>query len=184
MRSISDDTRSLGCRFQTRIRSRLYRNTSGFHLSGNPCRNPDSRKRGPHLPHRPVWLEMEPGQKTSDQRPLRDSLEQSALRFLDEKGPGRDPRLLLFRVDTGQGNDPLHGTRIEGPLHGRIPGFVILTTAANASIRDIHHRMPLVLLPEQVAPWIQDEAAARRMTQLVPLGMETAPYLFQQPRLF
>lgn len=62
--------------------------------------------------------------------------------------------------------------------------FVIFTTAANASIRDIHHRMPLVLLPEQVAPWIQDETAARRMTQLVPPGMETAPYLFQQPRLF
>lgn len=62
--------------------------------------------------------------------------------------------------------------------------FVILTTQANASICDIHHRMPLVLEPEQVGPWIQDEEAARQITELVPPMMETVPYLFEQPRLF
>lgn len=62
--------------------------------------------------------------------------------------------------------------------------FVILTTKANDSIRDIHHRMPLVLREDQVTPWIRDEAAARRMTDLTPPGMITRPALFEQPRLF
>lgn len=62
--------------------------------------------------------------------------------------------------------------------------FVILTTKANNSIRDIHHRMPLVLREDQVTPWIGDEAAARRMTDLTPPEMITRPALFEQPRLF
>ncbi len=62
--------------------------------------------------------------------------------------------------------------------------FVILTTKANDSIRDIHHRMPLVLREDQVTPWIRDEAAARRMTDLTPPEMITRPALFEQPRLF
>lgn len=62
--------------------------------------------------------------------------------------------------------------------------FVILTTKANDSIRDIHHRMPLVLREDQVTPWIRDEAAARRMTDLTPPEMITRPALFELPRLF
>ena len=62
--------------------------------------------------------------------------------------------------------------------------FVILTTKANDSNRDIHHRMPLVLREDQVTPWIRDEAAARRMTDLTPPEMITRPALFEQPRLF
>ena len=62
--------------------------------------------------------------------------------------------------------------------------FVILTTKANDSIRDIHHRMPLVLREDRVTPWIRDEAAARRMTDLTPPEMITRPALFEQPRLF
>lgn len=62
--------------------------------------------------------------------------------------------------------------------------FVILTTKANDSIRDIHHRMPLVLREDQVTPWIRDEAAARRMTDLTPPEMISRPALSEQPRLF
>ena len=36
----------------------------------------------------------------------------------------------------------------------------------------------------QVPPWIRDEAAARRMTDLTPPEMITRPALFEQPRLF
>ena len=59
--------------------------------------------------------------------------------------------------------------------------FVILTTAANASVRDIHHRMPLILSPEEVAPWILDPARTQAFLRLVPPMMETDAL---QPRLF
>lgn len=38
--------------------------------------------------------------------------------------------------------------------------FVILTEAANASISDVHDRMPVILRGEQVDEWIADSAAA------------------------
>lgn len=34
--------------------------------------------------------------------------------------------------------------------------FVILTTEANASVRDVHHRMPVILTGSEVRPWICD----------------------------
>ena len=34
--------------------------------------------------------------------------------------------------------------------------YVILTTEGNESIREIHHRMPVVLLPNQIEQWIED----------------------------
>lgn len=41
--------------------------------------------------------------------------------------------------------------------------FVILTTNANGSIEDVHHRMPLILLKEQIKPWILEEEKAREI---------------------
>ena len=38
--------------------------------------------------------------------------------------------------------------------------FVILTTAPNASVENIHDRMPLILTRDQVRPWLIDAAAA------------------------
>ncbi len=46
--------------------------------------------------------------------------------------------------------------------------FTILTTAPNASVADVHDRMPLVLPPEAVRPWLSDEAAARRLLHAEP----------------
>lgn len=40
------------------------------------------------------------------------------------------------------------------------PCYVILTTAANPSVVDIHDRMPLVLQPDQIDPWLEDTGAA------------------------
>lgn len=38
--------------------------------------------------------------------------------------------------------------------------FVILTTAANASVADIHHRMPVILTGDTRERWLTDPAAA------------------------
>ncbi|MEQ2441435.1 SOS response-associated peptidase family protein [Solibaculum intestinale] len=35
--------------------------------------------------------------------------------------------------------------------------YVILTTAANTSVSDIHDRMPVVLLPDQLDAWVRDK---------------------------
>lgn len=59
--------------------------------------------------------------------------------------------------------------------------FVILTTDANASIRDIHHRMPLVLTEQEVRPWILDSSRTQEFLKQVPPMMETES---MQPRLF
>ncbi len=41
--------------------------------------------------------------------------------------------------------------------------FVILTRAANADMAPVHHRMPLILGPESVRPWLTREAEARAL---------------------
>ena len=41
--------------------------------------------------------------------------------------------------------------------------FVILTRAANADMAPVHHRMPLILAPEAVRPWLTREDAARTL---------------------
>lgn len=53
--------------------------------------------------------------------------------------------------------------------------FVILTTRANASVQDIHHRMPVILRPDQVRLWLCD----RRMTE--PLLQGCDPLLDSVP---
>lgn len=53
--------------------------------------------------------------------------------------------------------------------------FVVLTTAANESVLPVHHRMPVVLLPDALGRWAQDvgyatqylRAAMPAMTQLL-----------------
>lgn len=46
--------------------------------------------------------------------------------------------------------------------------FVILTTAANESMEDIHNRMPVVLTKEEVEPWILDNNYTSKILQQVP----------------
>ena len=46
--------------------------------------------------------------------------------------------------------------------------FVILTTEANASMADIHSRMPLILLPEALDSWIYDTSSAMRILHSAP----------------
>ena len=46
--------------------------------------------------------------------------------------------------------------------------FVVLTTAANASVAPVHSRMPLILEKSQVSDWILDDKAAEAFLQLRP----------------
>ena len=46
--------------------------------------------------------------------------------------------------------------------------FVILTTDANESIKDVHSRMPLVIPKEEIKTWILDYSATNDFLQRVP----------------
>lgn len=50
--------------------------------------------------------------------------------------------------------------------------FVILTRAAGADMAPIHPRMPLILPPEDVRPWLTREDAARAMLTGAPPPLE------------
>lgn len=47
--------------------------------------------------------------------------------------------------------------------------YVILTTAANESVADVHDRMPVVLLPGQVEEWVGDKGHLPLLTRTPPL---------------
>lgn len=53
--------------------------------------------------------------------------------------------------------------------------YCILTTAANDSVKDVHHRMPLVLKKEQISPWLEQPEAAGDFLHMVPPSLEKAP---------
>lgn len=50
--------------------------------------------------------------------------------------------------------------------------FTILTTAPNESMRPVHDRMPLVLKPEEITPWIQDWGSAEKLLYKTPPLLE------------
>ena len=61
--------------------------------------------------------------------------------------------------------------------------FVILTTVANASMRPVHDRMPLVLEKDQIRSWLWEEKQAQGMLRQIPVLLERyVPY--EQQNLF
>lgn len=50
--------------------------------------------------------------------------------------------------------------------------FVILTTAANASMEPVHDRMPLILEREEIAQWILDNAKTESILHKIPCLLE------------
>ncbi len=50
--------------------------------------------------------------------------------------------------------------------------FVILTTAANASMEPVHDRMPLILEPDEIADWIWDEERTKILLEKQPCLLE------------
>ena len=55
------------------------------------------------------------------------------------------------------------------------PRYCILTAEANASMRGVHSRMPLVLRREQVSVWLRSPEAAFRLLRSVPPELEKTP---------
>ena len=50
--------------------------------------------------------------------------------------------------------------------------FVILTTAPNERVKDIHDRMPLILNHDQVRPWLTDAQSALSLLTIVPPALQ------------
>ena len=50
--------------------------------------------------------------------------------------------------------------------------FVILTTAANASMEPVHDRMPLILEEREIASWILDDEKAEDILHKTPCLLE------------
>ena len=50
--------------------------------------------------------------------------------------------------------------------------FVILTTAPNEVVKDIHDRMPLILNHDQVRPWLTDAQSALSLLTNVPPALQ------------
>lgn len=46
--------------------------------------------------------------------------------------------------------------------------YIIITTQANDSAKDVHERMPLILTEDELIPWIYDTAAAKQLLKKVP----------------
>ena len=53
--------------------------------------------------------------------------------------------------------------------------YTILTTAANASMRPVHDRMPVVLTHSTLRPWLEDPSAAADILHAVPPELNAAP---------
>lgn len=50
--------------------------------------------------------------------------------------------------------------------------FVILTTRANASMRPVHERMPLILEQNEIVPWILNDERAKEILHKTPCLLE------------
>jgi putative SOS response-associated peptidase YedK len=57
----------------------------------------------------------------------------------------------------------LYGVFQDGPRSWA--GYVVLTSPANASVSPYHDRMPLVLMPDEIGPWLTDTAFAQAFVQ-------------------
>lgn len=58
--------------------------------------------------------------------------------------------------------------------------FVILTTAANTSIKDVHERMPLILDEEAVPEWICNNNETNELLHRVPAMLRANAMYYQQ----
>lgn len=61
--------------------------------------------------------------------------------------------------------------------------FVILTTAANASMAPIHDRMPLILEAGQLEEWVEDLPSAKAILRSVPVELEKEFDFYQEQML-
>lgn len=60
-------------------------------------------------------------------------------------------------------------------LRDGLPCYTLLTTAANASMRPVHDRIPVVLTRSTLRPWLEDPSAAADILHTVPPDLNAAP---------
>lgn len=68
-------------------------------------------------------------------------------------------------------DNPLYMAGLYDNVEGQ-DRFVVLTTAPNNTVRDIHDRMPLILTHDQVRPWLTDTQAALALLDRVPPDLQ------------
>jgi putative SOS response-associated peptidase YedK len=61
--------------------------------------------------------------------------------------------------------------------------FVIFTTAANASMKTVHDRMPLLLEQDEIEEWIKDDSKTESFLQKIPALLECSTD-YEQMSLF
>lgn len=76
----------------------------------------------------------------------------------------RDKRKIMFRQE---GTNALYMAGLYNFYQDELR-FVILTTEANESIRDVHHRMPLVIPGNELETWIFDDSYTSHILNRVP----------------
>lgn len=76
----------------------------------------------------------------------------------------REKRKFLFSLE---GTGALYMAGIYNNFQDELR-FVILTTAANESMRDVHDRMPLVIPRNEIDTWIHDDKATNDILHRVP----------------
>lgn len=67
--------------------------------------------------------------------------------------------------------EPIYLAGIYDNIEG-VNCFVVLTTAPNETVQDIHDRMPLILTHEQVRPWLTDSQAALQLLTISPPALQ------------
>lgn len=75
-----------------------------------------------------------------------------------------EKRKFMFRLE---GTGTLYMAGIYNVFQDELR-FVILTTAANESMRDVHNRMPLVIPRNEIDTWILDDKATNDILHRVP----------------
>ena len=80
------------------------------------------------------------------------------------------------------------GVALPGPLAERRPGealetFTILTTRANATMRALHPRMPVILAPEAFTPWLSGGKVALGPAPEARLAMYPVDARVNSPRV-
>ena len=75
-----------------------------------------------------------------------------------------EKRKIMFRLE---GTDALYMAGLYNAYQNELR-FVILTTAANESISDVHQRMPLVIPKKEIDTWIFDDRVTMDILHRVP----------------
>ncbi len=102
-----------------------------------------------------------------------------ALAGLWERWAG-PPRGEAPRGETPRGETP----RGETPMGEAVESCTIVTTEANARLRAIHPRMPVILPPEAFDPWLDPETpGAQAEALLAPFPSEALTHYRVSPRL-